>query len=286
MQIQKILYSTVVLTDPNLIYSKNTEQILQNEIVKKYLKKCYNGCYITKIIEIINRSELIYVETRSDIAVTCNVAFKVDCIVVEINEVIHDCTIARITDRAILAKSDNCAVYVSQNVALQSLKVNQVIPVMSAMSRFTVSASEYSLSCRPFSPYTDNIIVQLKYDDNVELKKDIYLIKKHINKKYFVDLLYPYKSIQKEWKKIDICELFEQKPKYIRFILSGLYCSNDVKESDYNCSTQNYSKFLPFIKKQCIIYKLNIEGLCKTYDTKEKIKDNNNIWSIYTKFKK
>lgn len=294
MLLIKQFCSSIYLEDPNIIYSKNIKEVLLDAIKSKFENKCYQGCLIISVLELIDNSLLKYISTRNNSSVVCDVMFKCECISYVKYEILHNCEIKKIGVHAIICKNKDTAVYIKSNKELQTLKEGQLIPVIVVDSRYSISNDCITIRAIPFTPVVNNDVYKMSYTSNVDYNsitgyKELSQKKSELkskDSKFFTDLVFPYKSELKEWTNTDIDNVLSKKHKYIRFVSFKIMYSDNIDESKYNIIEEDYGNILPVFIQNSILYYNTINGLCDTYPDKKAIKANGNIWAIYEKFRK
>jgi hypothetical protein len=320
MKITKIIETRIDINDiGNMFCSDYDHNILQ--ILKKlYVKKCFKSIFILDINRIVSRSSLHCKNKVLDGGTYIDISFEVSGIIYEKGEIIHNCKIIQINNNGTMhAKSEYASIHIKNVEGLVVAKENDEIPVIAHMVRCNIYEEEISISAILFMPiiqpsiiykinnsnFANNEITDIfNIDSLTKLKKDINDIKKN-NKnvyKFFTELLYPYKSIKNLniWKTTEITLdnlLKLSQDNYVynpeAYLDNSTYAILDVasKEKVISAST---TTVLEIDKKDYILHLFNVYfsrlntllEFLQTYDTVEKIKTKNQIWSFYTLFKK
>lgn len=321
MKVTKILETRIDIFNINDIYCADYNKNIINILKEKYVKKCFKAIYILDVLRIVHRSSLHCKNKVLDGSTYIDVSFEVYGIVYEKGEVIHDCKIISINaiNGTMHAKSEHASILIKNIKGIIVFKETDVIPVIVNMARYTIFESEISLSAIPFIPILAkptmfkitsvesdikkqvSEIIDFKKLDALEKKID--LIKKS-NKavyKFFHDLVYPYKALQKvsgTVYNIDLESLLMLKIDSVYYkadchLDDNTYLkltSADIIKLETKYAT---TAMLEIDAKDYIIHlfddktkRLNILlDLLELYDSSAKIKSKSPVWSLYNLFK-
>lgn len=282
--------------------------ILLEYIRNNYEKKCFKNCFIDKILEINHHGDYkILNNFNSDIIVDVN--FKAIISKYEKFEIITDLEITEINNNVILCKKEHIMAYIKMDDKLKDIyNKGQLIPAIIGSSKYKLNSSIISINAYPFVPkYEDQkyyMITKLTKVEEEQLNNTIIKqIKEEYEKlkivsnnktilEYFEKLLYPYKTIKKSDNTIILKDLF-------KLSLNGVVYQSD--EDDLK--NHNIREFKNLNKNICIIddksiniyytffnkylhYIILLHNLIISYNTKDIIKKNKNIFDFYNLYKK
>jgi hypothetical protein len=204
------------LTNINDIYDNNLDDLLLNQLKNKYENNCYKSSFIVTVDKIINRS-LPTVNKRSLTAyVNIFMIFEATVLHFDYLDVIVNNDVVDISNSRVICKSENKAILINnKSKILDSIKVNQNIPIIVGKCSYSMYKNVISINCYPFIPSfivenKNNIyykIEQLSKNDKdllnstiinninseIELKNTLLKVKNN-RWEYFSNLLYPYKK--------------------------------------------------------------------------------------------
>jgi hypothetical protein len=259
MIIDKIFETQINLTDINDIFNNNLDELLVNKLNNQYVNKCYKSSYILSINKIINRS-IPTINKRSLAAyINIYIVFEASVLHYDFLDIILDNEVIDTSNSRIICKSENKSILINnKNKILDSIKVNQLIPIIVGKCSYTLYKNTISINSYPFIPILENknniyyIIDQLTNDDiellnstiildinnEIKLKNDILKVKN--NKwEYFNKLLYPYKELKynKNIPYIEDNDLLKLNSYGIVSLL------NEQPLIEHNISVVNYDKY-------------------------------------------
>ncbi len=314
MKIVKAIHNTIDLKSVRDLYSPNYDQMILQKLKDKFVGVCFKSMYITEIKDIIYRTNFILKRKDLSGGATCDVIFNAAGIVYEKGEVIHNCEIIKIEeDGSMIAKNDIASIKIDNNTGASIYKVGNKAPFLVEAVGYNPYSTEITIYALPLQPITMPIKIyqldkkkQFVISNTNEvvaeisaIEAEIVSIKKAKSKMcdIFKKLLYPYKEMQKFDKKNKTCdvtnidELYkainDNKMLYVPvleiddnrvFITEdrpaiGIICELSADEIVINLLLQykkNITIFLEFLT---------------VYDTPEKAKDLNLIWSVYNTLK-
>jgi hypothetical protein len=310
MQYTKIIETSVDLFDPDEIYTNDLPNLLFKKLSKTFNGHCYSSMLILKVLEIIHYSERYMVDNRLDGACFVNVQFKVEGIVLNNNDILHNCKVSQITNSNIILehKYATCIMVSDPHRRLLGLiKKDQIVSVIVQNVCYNIYKEKITIMCTPYSPVMNkkqvfyNIINQLNNSENTKL--DLLIneynleLEKHkeiSNSKsytFFKNIMYPYKTIKNfskvndlEFKKIEFDKLKK---------LTNLSCitlpinSEDIYHYNGNLIDENLqiidSDIYPALS-EIIMSKFNylvaLRGFTEVYNTSEKVQDMLPYWKM------
>lgn len=301
------------ISDINVIFNKNINDKILELISNKYTNKNYLSSFIIKINKILNRSLIESNQNDLQCSFNIHVQFEAECIVYSTDEVILDMEIQDIKNNKMICKKNNILSLIKNNTELEVFSKNDKIPIrVGKIIKYTTGTDKLTINAYPFIPIiydpinykiincnqtdidllNENIIKYIL--DEEKIKTDI-IKNKNNTWKYFNELVYPYKknNFDKKINTIDLLEYIKNNNKYTNSII----CLNDrldlsnrklilYKESEIDnyISNNSYMILYELCKKYYLHLKL-INDLSILYNTEKLIKDNNNIFDIYIKYK-
>jgi hypothetical protein len=284
MIIDKYFETRLEINDPIDLFSKDYEQTILDILKKQYTNVCYKSSFIISINKIVRRSSLYCKSKTLDGGIYFDVQFKASCIVYDKGEILHNCSIVKVTDKNILfAKTKQASIRIKNITKLNVFKEGEHIPVIIQGIRYPPFKPEIAITAIPFIPVkTDQIIYKISDDSKVScdfslIDKQLARLKKFSSKniKFFADLLdqddIDGKSCDiKKFDPVGFCAISGQSDK-----------ANIIKVAD----SENYLEISAedFISKAIFEINKNMEnllGFLENYNEKD-IKANSVIWSVY-----
>lgn len=227
---KKVFNKSITISDVNNIYNPNINNLLLDILKDTFENKCYKSCFILKVNNIINRSDINFNNKDLEASVNVSVQFEADILYYDMYDIITNVSITAITDHKIICQHKNASIFIQYENKLKSYKENQIIPIKVGICKYYLGENKVSINAFPFIPLKAEIenevyynIPKLSNEDIEELNKssiinDIRLaedemldIKKKQNNRwdYFNDLLYPFKTEKKKNKNISEIDLLD-----------------------------------------------------------------------------
>lgn len=307
MLTNKVFEVQVNLSDINDIISSDIDSVLLNKIKKNYENRCYKGCYISIIKDIINKSHG-YVDKRNmQCGVTYSVKFEAEVIIYEYLDIICNNTVENVTKTRIECKSSKTATYINTNGQdFSSLQVGQIIPIVVGKATYQPLQTTISINAFPFVPIVvDDVIYKIEKLSEEEKKiltetllEKIILEQRKLRivskdrLKFFISLLYPYTSkVNINTKLVKLEDMLKMeaygyisemsiidKNSHELVVYKNNVDDAKVIEIDaltaYKVILNNYFKYLRTINE-----------LCETYKDDKIFKSHENIFNLYKKYK-
>lgn len=215
MLVKKTLETTLNLSDPNDVYTKNFDELCIAKLSDKYVNKCFNSCYVVKILRIIKRSYRYMKETLDGGSLT-DIKFEALVLVYQKGDIINNCRIIKKEPNGIVhACSKFAGIQFKQSQNYEIYKEDDIVPVIVKKIRYNVNQTAVTVSAHPFTPIPNiendylifykikgnmsndelNIIKDLlkQLSDITTIIKNASTAHKKIYK-FFADLIYPYKK--------------------------------------------------------------------------------------------
>jgi len=263
------------------------------------------SCLILDIIEIVRHSNLIFSRQKQDSSAVCSVQFNVKCIVYKKHELIYDCKVQVVDkDGHFICKNEHAAIYIKANKALQSLYQGDSIIAITGAVKYTMFQPNISINAYPFAPIPNETpgTSGMVFNTTVEhsnaintLMAEYETCKKRnseIDKKvhsFFVELLYPYKTIH-TFKKIKLItelkgDITISLPHKMPLNNGAMVVVATPSKKKLQTVTDSYENVIGSIMQKYIDYENTMYELCIRYNTMEKINQSKKLWNIYTNAK-
>lgn len=296
------------------VYDEDINETILDILKNEYEGKCFQDCYIHKIIELIKRS-VVDCDSKS-----VSVEFKANIFRIDKYDIVFQNEIQKIDTDYILCKSNYFTSITKnmKNVFTENFKLYQKIPIIVAKVNYPTFKTEFTVNGAAFIPILKNSsetyynINKLSADEkkciydefgshlNLELE---YLEENKNDKyyKYFVDLLYPFrdKKLKTEFKK--------EKSDLLKMEASGIVARLNIFDVfnheiiEVKNTNKNISKYLGDLSSpieidayslysewfvEYIKYMSTIRQLHENYGCDDKIfNDNTAIYNLYIEHK-
>lgn len=211
--IEKNFSSKVNIND---VYDSDINNTILELLKNEYEEKCYQDCFIYKIIDIIKRS-VIDCDTKR-----ISVEFKAKVFKIDKYDILFQNEIQKVNNDYVLCKSNYFASITKnmKNVFTENFILYQKIPIIVAKVNYPTFKSEFTVNGAAFIPILKNSseiyynIKKISNDDKKcileeygqQLEDETEYMNENKNDKYykyFVDMLYPFKDkkLKSEFKK-------------------------------------------------------------------------------------
>jgi hypothetical protein len=311
------MYSTrdiqtrVVFNNPNDIYGDQENNVLR-VLRNRYENKCYMSCFVVEITEILQLGQLIFSRQKIDGSAVCNVHFRVRCIIIKKNDILHDCKVIKINKHGhILCKNQHAVIYINKHKALQTIREGQVILAIAGVIKYKPLTPSITVCALPFIPIvnpTTRYVLNITASNTVDILLDKLAEETKINSEldskintFFTELLYPYAKKRINQQEISFTDVRTRNGQIIlsqpdwlpigpNLIVNDKKNLNPLKTEEIQESksgdlviTENYENIMGYFIHKHIEQLLTIRKLCTTYNTMEAINANANLWNIYTR---
>lgn len=233
MLVKKVVNTKIILTDAEDIYSSDLEAVILKKLTDRYVGRCFVSMLVKNIDSILRLSDIVY-NDKLNIEATVDVKFIASGLYLEEGEILFDCTIDEAKNTHIIASSMDvvCTIRTSvgnsrssqQNNISNIVKVGQQIPIIVKSSTYDIGRSKISAIGQIFhimkeQPVCYRLTGTLSTPNKKAIEDQQSTLQGLIDKldgyssskiyKYFVEMMYPYRSRQevKEAKYIPIDQL-------------------------------------------------------------------------------
>ena len=264
------------ISDVSKQYCPDYKKMRLELLKEQFVGYCSHGLYITKILDIIQTSQIRTNSKTLDGGMHVDIIARVEGIMYDIGEIIPDAKIAKITDTLAIASSKYASININIG-KINILKVGDITPVIVRLSQYNKYTDKIAIAADLFLPIKPQLKLLIGIDEYKEDNEIMILLDKinecktelnnlSIEKKesvsYFNKLIYPYSKV-KQWNK-----------NITLHNINGDKLILDINKSNINNVNKEFknSKIGIFIPDKLYlddtIYTTNIS------------KDLNNIWSI------
>jgi hypothetical protein len=318
MKVIKIVETRVDINDISDMFCSDYNSNILKKLKTLYTKKCFKSIFILDILRIVNRSSLHCKNKVLDGGTYIDVSFEVSGIIYEKGEVIHNCKIIQINNNGTMhAKSEYASINIKNVEGLAVIKESDEIPVIVHMVRCNIFEEEISVLAIPFIPIVQPSIIYkitgvekdrdienlFDMDELTKLENTLVALKKS-NKnvyKFFVELIYPYKSTKSlnEFKSqiITLENLYNLQQDTLVYNPEAYLDNNTyviLNETAKNKLMNSETSIVEIDKRDYILHLLNtyskrlntLMEFVQLYDSIEKIKNKSQVWSLYALLKK
>lgn len=205
---EKFIQTKTCIIDSNILYSPKIDDIILDNIRQRYVGICYKSCLIKEVTEIVRRSNFVCMYTRQNASFVCDVMVKVRGVVILNDMVLHNNTVKNIDKRGrLICTNEDAVICVRPDIVnTQTIRKNQIIPIIALKSQYKIGKSEITVVGIPWIPYIDR---KTKNVFQIDFKKTTFLDSlisdlnakeeeiKSIDKSvhtFFLNLIYPYKT--------------------------------------------------------------------------------------------
>ena len=241
MYIKKFIQATIDLFEARQIYHPDREQMIRDELHRRYVGKCFAACYITEILELVRYSETRMTSDRLDGSASIDVQFCARCIVFAVGEVFCGSRVSHVRLLDIITASDNVVSRIIRNDRRnidKTIKQGQLIPLTVESVSYSVGRDKMSVAAHPTVPAdfvprvlycyeindtlsaADKEKIEFFYSEITELMARISAAPKEMLE-LFTEFLYPYaapqdlKKIYKEFGELKPLNLLKDKEKIL-----------------------------------------------------------------------
>jgi hypothetical protein len=315
MIITKIFDVILNINNINEIFNRDINATIFNLVKKKYNGKCFLGVYIVDIIKILNRSLIESNQSNLNGSFNIFIQFEGKCIIYNTNEVIFDMIVKDNINNFISCSNNNISAIIKTNKINVEFKKGQIIPIIVGKSKFITGSETIQVNSYPFVPIIDNkksyykiteitdeIINKLneciiQYIDAEETIKQEILSTNNNKWNHFSDMMHVFKinksnEIIKNSTVVDLMDIKKLNNSIIHLNneidlskrLINIYNHEDNKITEF--IEEDIFSVLYSILKKYYLYLKTINHLASHYNTTELIKNNENIFNLYIKYKK
>ncbi len=312
MLVKKVVNTKIILTDAEDIYSSDLEAVILKKLVDRYVGRCFVSMLVKSIDSILRLSDIVY-NDKLNIEATVDVKFIASGLYLEEGEILFDCTIDEAKNTHIIASSVDvvCTIRTSvgnsrssqQNNISNIVKVGQQIPIIVKSSTYDIGRSKisaigqifhivkepsvcYRLTSDSASPVTNTKAIEDQQSTLQGLIDELDGYSSSKIYKYFVEMMYPYRSKQdmKEAKYIPIDQLVkscldqDMPHKYVilddrvdKVSMQVAVC-NRVDETKQLTVEADPIDMASIVLNKYILYHKNLLGFIMSYSDVERLK--------------
>jgi hypothetical protein len=312
MKINKVFDIIINIENVSDIFTSDLNNKLLDILIEKYQNKCFLSYYIININKILNRSLVEINQNDLNCIFDVCIQFEAECEYYSSQEVILDMEIKEKINQNIILKNKHIIALIKNNENTSVFNKGDKIPIIVGKSKYTTGTDKISINAYPFIPIINdtinyklstltkeekefleqNILKDIQIEE--ENKKNI-LKTKNNTWEYFNQLLYPFNKnysdeLIKKNTTIDILDIINQNDILIQYnpkinLSLRKIIKMDISD-DITYITKNPSLIIFEILKKYYLYLKLLNDLSITYNSKEKIENNNKIFTLYNKYKK
>lgn len=304
MKIVKDLMTVITITDPHEMMDPDEEALYMKKLTEIYVGKNYQSGHIINIKQILRYSEKT-LNNNTDNRCSVNIHFKVEMIVYQPGEIIHDCKLYdKILNNKLRGDSQYAGIFIDPKTT-HNYQQGATIPIIVKSARYEVCKSKISVMGKLFKKYKrDTCLYKITDNLSESLLLDMKSIIDQINtyKKFLSSLDDDKKKVydffsklleNKDPETILECKLmpFENIKQnslvYINdeAIQSGhvniLSDSKNALQKDRIVEEGSANKVYKLCVTMYLLYLTNIVGFVEYY-TQDTIKANKMIWQEYS----
>lgn len=308
MLIQKSIHTSLEIEPKEM--TGMLDNIILFKLGNKFIKKCYAGCYITKINNVVH-SKCVLRNDKPGYGIV-NVAFVCEAIVYRLNEIIVGIRVEHIEAGMVVCFSEHTTATIEDADNFKSLKKGQLIPVRVLETTYpilqeaivitaSINIISYDNMIQPYRICLPQKVSQMNQfsDMLLNIKNEISAalsLKKQKRNIYnqFRDLLYPYKKkISYPSKLISSIENIKE-----GVIIIDDTVGNDslnvrwftkrpeIKEEDPLDITEASTSIIKMVVENKLLHLILLRDLTNLYEGKL-YAEHKNVWTFYEKqFKK
>ena len=210
--IQKTIMCRLNLANVSVQFCPDYKQMRMDELQKQYVGYCSHGLFITRIVEILQSSQIRTNSKSSDGKMHVDILALVEGITYEKDEIIPDAKVAKITDTIAIATSKYASININIG-KINILKVGDITPVIVRMAQYNKFTDKIAVAANVFLPATKPkqymLACEGEYKQDAEIQQLLTSInecKSRLDKlstdekktvAHFNDLLYSAKKVEK-----------------------------------------------------------------------------------------
>lgn len=164
MRVEKVLETSLRVANP-LSFARDIRGGIIGMLNRDLLHRCFKGCYIEEIKDIIKHSE-IFISTdgdRSDGKV--DVMFRVVASVYYVGEIITGAKVTHKERGIIFAETPKCQIFMNFHKTLETISEGQIISVRVGTVKYSPYSSQVSINAYPMLPITKPTVYKLSTVD-------------------------------------------------------------------------------------------------------------------------
>jgi hypothetical protein len=307
MLVYKTIEVSLDIEDPISTYANANTNILR-KLQAKYEGRCYAGCFIMKVLNIVKRSECIIMQNTESCDGSINVMFRAQVIQLLPGEVLHNNKIIKkeLERKLLVATNNICSLNINTEGIYDSVAPGQKVPAVIVQSLCTVGSDHVTAYANPYVPtaaftaYNFNgVKVEKKHLETLKEIKS--LIDDAVEKfeellpadvEFFSNLIYPFKTKKTITDKVILLDDIKEgvtlnvlaRPSSMDLNKKQAYFIDPTK---YTCDVKNvdagegiHALYTEFYQRIELII-----GFVETYKTKDDKESHINLWKIFNNIK-
>jgi len=177
MLIDKIITTQIDTKDTSLLYATDIDQMLKEELTKRFKGICFQKCYINEVTKILKHSPMILNHHRNEGAGLISIKFQVKATIYDEGEIIPDAEIIQILENGnMILKTSLATIMLMYNVKLQNWKSKDIVPVRVLRTKYKPGKKSISVQAVPFSIISSQDQIDDVYFYNSTLKHDTHIV--------------------------------------------------------------------------------------------------------------
>ena len=311
MKTYKILEKSMDVPDTISLFTNADNNIL-NRLSSTLEKRCFGGCYVLKVMNVIKRSECIITQADESCRGSIDVMFNAQVLEYMPGDIVTGCKVVKKNSESgvLIASTDVCALNITTDDVFNSITVGQIVPVRARRSHYAIGNDRIQAFAEPFVPraigkvfnfggytVTDEDVAKLQNIINI-INDEEDMLEDHNENEigFFSKLVYPYnKELKLPGSQLKIIDSLKGlKLNTIVYIPDTIHDGNVnhcmpkemgskplFGDKTLEQPTDDKLKALTEILTDYYQSLVLIRGLCDDYDTKELKEKHINLWRIF-----
>lgn len=151
MYIKKVIETAIDL-DNSINFAPDIRDNLMYLLEDKYAKKCFQGCYVLRILDIIRYSEINIIKNTYSAKGQIYVTFEIEGVAYIPGEIVNGCeVVSKSNDGLIVCKTNESAIYLNAGKTFSSIVVGQFISVRVVRPVYANGETQISINATPFT---------------------------------------------------------------------------------------------------------------------------------------
>lgn len=160
MKVEKTLETSLRVGNP-LSFARDIKNNIQNMLNRDLLGRCFRGCYILSILEIIKYSDIM-ISTDSNITDgKVDVMFRVSAIIYYTGETITGVKVTHKDKGIVFGETPIAKVFLNYHKTLETVSVNDIISVRVGATQYSLYSAQVSVNGYPMLPVATPTVYKL-----------------------------------------------------------------------------------------------------------------------------